>query len=215
MVWPHSQLQCSSISPSCICPSSAQASMSLDDDAGAAAAASAEEPASQHGSDDSDSAGEPTAAETAAPADGQAPADAEAPPLADVGGRPGSSADDEPTAVADSGAKQKNILQEISALKAEQKRARDAKSKITKELRNAEKRRQRLKKRAKQLSDADLVAVMTLRSAEQGLRNKDADEPTAAAVAAEQSDNGTATPTSTTTASAQSPASAKKKARIS
>ena len=189
--------------------------MSLVDDAGAAAAASAEEPASQHGSDDSDSAGEPTAAETAAPADGQAPADAEAPPLADVGGCPGSSGDGDPAVCPVTGASQKSILQEILALKAEQKRARDAKSKITKELRNAEKRRQRLKRRAKQLSDADLVAVMTLRSAEHGLRNKDADEPTAAAVPAEQSDTGTATPTSTTTAGTHSPAQAKKKARIS
>ena len=100
-------------------------------------------------------------------------------------------------------------------MKAEQKRAREEKCKITKELRNAEKRRQRLKKRAKQLSDADLLAVMTLRSAEQGMRNKDADEPTAAAAAAEHSDTGTATPTSTTTAATQSPAQAKKKARIS
>ena len=108
-----------------------------------------------------------------------------------------------------------HILQEILALKAEQKRAREEKCKITKELRNAEKRRQRLKKRAKQLSDADLLAVMTLRSAEQGMRNKGADEPTAAAAAAEHSDNGTATPTSTTTAASQSPAQAKKKARMS
>ena len=66
MVWPHSQLQCSSISPSCICPSSAQASMSLVDDAGAAAAPTAKGPASQHASDDSDSGGEPTATETLA-----------------------------------------------------------------------------------------------------------------------------------------------------
>ena len=215
MVWPHSQLQCSSISPSCICPSSAQASMSLVDDDGAAAAASAEEPASEHASDNSDSGGEPTATEAPAGADGQAPAGAEAPPLANVGGCPGSSGDGDPTVCPVTGASEKNIIQEILALKAEQKAARDAKSKITKELRNAEKRRQRLKRRAKQLSDADLMAVMTLRSAEQGMRNKDADEPTAAAVTAEQSDTGTATPTSTTTAGTHSPAKAKKKARIS
>ena len=72
--------------------------MSLVDDAGAAAAPTAEEPASQHASDDSDSGGEPTATETLAPAGGQAPADAEAPPLADVGGRPGSSGDGDPAA---------------------------------------------------------------------------------------------------------------------
>ena len=105
-------------------------------------------------------------------------------------------------------------MTEIQALKAEQMRAREAKLKITKELRNAEKRRQRLKKRAKQLSDADLLAVITLRSAEQEVRKKDGGEPTAAA-SVEQSDTGTATPTSTTTAATHSPAQAKKKARIS
>ena len=72
-----------------------------------------------------------------------------------------------------------------------------------------------MKKRAKQMSDSDLLAVMTLRSAEQGMRKKDAGEPTAAAASAEHSDTGTATPTSTTTAATQSPAQAKKKARIS
>ena len=104
-------------------------------------------------------------------------------------------------------------MTEILVLKAEQKRARDEKLKITKELRNAEKRRQRLKKRAKQLSDSDLLAVMTLRSAEQGMRKREAGEPTAAAAAADHSDTGTATPTSTTTAGTptRSPAQAKRK----
>ena len=113
--------------------------------------------------------------------------------------------------------RRRNILTEILALKAEQKRARDEKLKITKELRNAEKRRQRLKKRAKQLSDSDLLAVMTLQSAEQGMRKREAGEPTAAAAAAEHSDTGTATPTSTTTAATptRSPAQAKRKLSIS
>ena len=108
-------------------------------------------------------------------------------------------------------------MTEILALKAEQKRARDEKLKITKELRNAEKRRQRLKKRAKQLSDSDLLAVMTLRSAEQGMRKREAGEPTAASAEAEHSDTGTATPTSTTTAATptRSPAQAKRKLSIS
>ena len=217
MVWPNSQLKCSSIRPSCTLPGSAQASMSLVDDAGAAAAPSAEEPASPRASDGSDSGGEPTATETLAPAGGQAPTDAEAPPLADVGGRPGSSGDGGPALGAIAGGKEKNILTEIQALKAEQKLAREAKLKITKELRNAEKRRQRLKKRAKQLSDSDLLAVMTLRSAEQGMRKKETGEPTAATAAAEQSDTGTATPTSTTGAGTpnQSPRQPKSKARIS
>ena len=215
MVWPNSQLKCSSIRPSCTLPSSALSSMSLVDDAVAAAAPTADEPASQRASDDSDSGGEPTATETLAPAGGQAPADAEAPPLADVGGRPGSSGDGGSAIGAVAAAKEKNILTEIQALKAEQKRAREEKIKITKELRNAEKRRQRLKKRAKQLSDSDLLAVMTLQSAEQGMRKKDAGEPTAAAASAEHSDTGTATPTSTATATTptQSPAQPKRKPR--
>ena len=66
MVWPNSQLKCSSIRPSCTLPSSAQASMSFGDDASAAAAPSAEEPASPRACDGSDSEGEPTATETLA-----------------------------------------------------------------------------------------------------------------------------------------------------
>ena len=215
MVWPNSQLKCSRIRPSCTLPSSAQANMSLGDDAGAAAAPSAEEPASPRASDGSDRDDEPTAIDTLAPAGGQAPSGAEAPPLADVGGRPGSTGDGGPALGAIAGGQAKNILTEIQALKAEQKLAREAKLKISKELRNAEKRRQRLKKRAKQLSDNDLLAVMTLRSAEQGMRKKEAGEPTAAA--AEQSDTGTATPTSTTTAGTptRSPRQPKSKLRIS
>jgi hypothetical protein len=37
---------------------------------------------------------------------------------------------------------------------------------VTKELKNAQKRKQRLKKRAKQLSDTDLVSVLQLRASE-------------------------------------------------
>jgi hypothetical protein len=37
---------------------------------------------------------------------------------------------------------------------------------VTKELKNAQKRKQRLKKRAKQLSDTDLVSVLQLRATE-------------------------------------------------
>jgi hypothetical protein len=37
---------------------------------------------------------------------------------------------------------------------------------VSKELKNAQKRKQRLKKRAKQLSDTDLVSVLQLRASE-------------------------------------------------
>ena len=58
------------------------------------------------------------------------------------------------------------MLEEISELKRKQKEAREAKLTVGKELRNAERRRKRLKLRAKQLSDEDLLAVMSLRTHE-------------------------------------------------
>ena len=51
----------------------------------------------------------------------------------------------------------------IARMKEEQKNMKDAKNKLTKDLKNAEKRRSRLKKRARALSDADLVAVLQMR----------------------------------------------------
>ena len=63
----------------------------------------------------------------------------------------------------------KDLLDEIIALKGEQKKAKEAKKAITKELRIANRRRQRLKKRAKALSDADLLAVISLRNHEKAL----------------------------------------------
>ena len=70
------------------------------------------------------------------------------------------------SAVADPG---RDLLKEITALKNEQKKAKDVKKEITKELRNANRRRQRLKKRAKALSDQDLLAVISLRNHERAL----------------------------------------------
>ena len=78
------------------------------------------------------------------------------------------------SAVADPG---KDLLDEIMALKDQQRRAKEAKKAITKELRNAHRRRQRLKKRAKALSDADLLAVISLRNHEKALgRHTSAEE---------------------------------------
>ena len=71
----------------------------------------------------------------------------------------------------------KDLLDEISALKEQQKKAREEKQAITKELRNANRRRQRLKRRAKALSDADLLAVISLRNHEKALgRHPSAEE---------------------------------------
>ena len=62
-----------------------------------------------------------------------------------------------------------SMLDEIKRLKKEQHNAREKKKAATKELRNAERRRTRLKKRAKQLSDGDLLAVISLRTHEKAL----------------------------------------------
>ena len=54
----------------------------------------------------------------------------------------------------------------IARLKREQDEVRASRKRVTKELKNAQKRKQRLKKRAKQLSDTDLVSVLQLRASE-------------------------------------------------
>lgn len=58
------------------------------------------------------------------------------------------------------------LLPEIARLKAERQTLRDQRKKLAKDLKNAERKRSRLKKRAKLLTDSDLVAVMMLRVAE-------------------------------------------------
>ena len=60
----------------------------------------------------------------------------------------------------------KSMLEEIAQLKKQQKEAKDAKLALGKQLRNAERRRKRLKKRASKLSDSDLLAVISLRNHE-------------------------------------------------
>lgn len=57
-----------------------------------------------------------------------------------------------------------NLLDQIAALKAEQKELRAKKKKVSQTLRNAERRRSRLRKKAKLLSDADLVDVLRMRA---------------------------------------------------
>ena len=74
------------------------------------------------------------------------------------------------TALASAGVNKESLgsklLPEIQRLKAEQNALRVKKKQVAKELKNAERKRSRLKKRAKLLSDNDLVAVMMLRTAE-------------------------------------------------
>ena len=89
----------------------------------------------------------------------------------------GASSAAEPTAgerdaVADVG---KSMLEEIAALKQKQKEARDAKvlALAQRQLRNAERRRSRLKKRARMLSDGDLLAVISMRNHERNMVQRD------------------------------------------
>ena len=82
------------------------------------------------------------------------------------------------------------LLNSIDRLKREQKAMKDHKKKLTKDLRNAEKRRSRLKKRARQLSDADLVAVLQMR----GSLSSSAGSSCAGTGASGSSDGGAAPP---------------------
>ena len=54
-------------------------------------------------------------------------------------------------------------MQQIDSLKDEQKAARDARKILNNNLKNALRRKRRLQKKARQLSNEDLVAVLTMR----------------------------------------------------
>ena len=54
----------------------------------------------------------------------------------------------------------------IQALKEQQMQLREEKQKLTKDLRNAERRKQRLRQRARQLTDEDLVQVLMFRKSQ-------------------------------------------------
>jgi hypothetical protein len=62
--------------------------------------------------------------------------------------------------------KQPNLLDQIAALKAEQKEMRTKKKQLSQTLRNAERRRTRLRKKAKLLSDNDLLDVLRMRGSD-------------------------------------------------
>ena len=56
----------------------------------------------------------------------------------------------------------------IDRLKLEQRRRKTSKKQIVKELRNAERKRKRLRERARQLMNEDIFSVMLIRSQEEG-----------------------------------------------
>jgi hypothetical protein len=60
---------------------------------------------------------------------------------------------------------QDSLLDAIAALKSEQKALRTQRRQVAKDLKNAERRRSRLKKRARLLSDQDLAQVISMRAA--------------------------------------------------
>ena len=70
----------------------------------------------------------------------------------------------QPADVLEKAKKEIDILGHIKALKEQQKNLKDDRKRVSKVLRNEEKRRMRLRKRARQLSDGDLVALLKMRS---------------------------------------------------
>ena len=70
----------------------------------------------------------------------------------------------QPADVLEKAKKEIDILGHIKRLKEQQKNLKDERKRVSKVLRNEEKRRMRLRKRARQLSDGDLVALLKMRS---------------------------------------------------
>lgn len=81
-------------------------------------------------------------------------------------------------------ARDQALLKTIADLRQKQKEQTDAKKKITKELKNAKKRKARIVKKARELSNEDLVEVMRFRARFAG----NAAEPVAAASQASKQD---------------------------
>jgi hypothetical protein len=70
----------------------------------------------------------------------------------------------QPADVLEKAKKEIDILGHIKRLKEQQNNLKDERKRVSKVLRNEEKRRMRLRKRARQLSDGDLVALLKMRS---------------------------------------------------
>jgi hypothetical protein len=76
-----------------------------------------------------------------------------------------------------------SLTAQIAALKQAQREAKDMKTKATKELRNAKRRKSRLVKKAKQLTTDDLAAVLECRQEAKSQRIEAPDAAAAAVVA--------------------------------
>ena len=114
------------------------------------------------GDADADSAG---AAASGACAKGGAPAKAER-------DAPGELSEDEVTAALEDAVSQRSgtLTRKIAALKEARQRAARERRDVAKELRNAERRRRRLKKKAKELHPDDLVELLAMRQEAKKLR---------------------------------------------
>ena len=71
-----------------------------------------------------------------------------------------------------------SLIDHIEELRAEQRRARQQRQEITRELRNAQRRKRRLKGRARQLSNDDLLTVLRMRDDTAAAVTPDAATPT-------------------------------------
>ena len=82
----------------------------------------------------------------------------------------------DPTASGSAGPeKDSALLKHIDALKEEQKKQRAERLRLAKDLKNAEKRRKRLKTKAKMLSEGDLQEVLGMRARESAFEKMAAD----------------------------------------
>lgn len=72
----------------------------------------------------------------------------------------------------------------INGLKTDQQRLKDEKKRLAKELKNQQRRKRRLKGKARQLSNEDLLAVLLMREESMAAANPDADLATDAPMAA-------------------------------
>ena len=91
----------------------------------------------------------------------------------------------------------------IQKLKDQQKALRDEKVKLTKDLRNAERRKKRLRSRARQLTDEDLVQVLMFRKGQK--EEQDAKKAKAAASRANTSSASTTSGASASSSPAENP----------
>ena len=124
MVWTNSQHQCSSIGLLSASDSSARAAMAELEDGACPATAAAKEPTPDDGNSDK-LGSEPTAAISPPSASGQAAAGAEAQSLSPARSGAGSSNDGAPSEAGALEKKGKSIMDDIIALKIQQKEARE------------------------------------------------------------------------------------------